>query len=319
MKLTMIPCEGFKKAKNLIVTSKYYIALSGQRVTFMNHSFETVKVLEKFSYAYNGYVSPDEKYLLLVPTNSKHFYLISLETFETIARVQIKNGMETFEGRGCWSLDGRHMIVLVQHPNTFAFEVRFYDVNEPMFYTIADIPATKFFMADIIRVPEHNAYYILAKPRQYDRTNLPPLDNVLLKYGEDGYKVVVIEGQNDVPISFDYNPKTDRFTVCTSRCTFTCASDGKNVSVIDTGHENYSEPTLFSPVTYIVKHIVASKNGKYVFMASTSGFDIFDKKTGKVLLFKEYEFGATHITEIEENLIAVAFFHGSMRLFKIEE
>ena len=89
MKLIQIPCEGIKKAKNIIITSKYYIALSGQRVTFMNHSFEIVKILEKFSYAYNGYVSPDEKYLLLVPTNSKHFYLISLETLEIVERVQI--------------------------------------------------------------------------------------------------------------------------------------------------------------------------------------------------------------------------------------
>lgn len=319
MKLIQIPCEGIKKAKKLLISKEYYIALSGQRVTFMDHSFNIIKVLEKFSYAYDGYVSPDEKYLLLVPTNSKHFYLISLETLDVIKRVQIKNGMETREGRGCWSLDGRYMLLLVQHPNTFAFEVRFYDVNDPTFYTIADIPATKFFMADIMRVPEHNAYYILAKPRQFDCMNIPPLDNVLLKCVEDGYEVVTIDGHNEVPISLDYNPKTDRFTVCTTRCTFTCASDGKNVSVIDTGHENYSEPTLFSPVTYIVKHIVVSKNGKYIFMASTSGFDIFDKKTGEVLLFKEYVFGATRITELEENLIAVALFHGSMRIFRIEE
>ncbi len=319
MKLTQIPCEGLKKAKNLLVTEKYYIALSGQRVTFMDHSFNIIKTLEKFSYAYDGYVSPDEKYLLLVPTNSKHFYLISLETFETIARVQIKNGMETHEGCGCWSLDGRHMIILVNNPMSFANEVRFYDVNDPTFYTIADIPATKFFMADILSVPEHNAYYILAIPRHTDKTNQHPINISLIQWTDDGYKVIEIEGQDEPPCKLQYNVKTNRFTIITTRNVFTCSSDGKDVSVVDIEREKIIDEPLFGADTYFVRHLTASKNGKYVFLSSSYGFDIFDKKTGEVLLYKEYEFGATHITEIEKNLIAVAFFHGSMKLFRIED
>ncbi len=319
MKLTQIPCEGIKKAKKLLITKEYYIALSGQRVTFMDHSFNIIKVLEKFSYAYDGYVSPDEKYLLLVPTNSKHFYLISLETLDVIKRVQIKNGMETHEGRGCWSLDGRYMTLLVRNPHTFAAEVRLYDVNNPSFYTIADISATGFHMWNILTVPEHNAYYILATSRRNEWTNSPDPNIVLIKCTDAGQDVIEIEGQTELPYYLEHNPKTDRFTVCTLKNIFTCAADGKNVSVIDTGNENFFGATPFALIPYVVKHIVASKNGKWVFMASTSGFDIFDKKTGEVLLYKEYEFGATRITEIEENLIAVAFYHGSMRLFRIEE
>ena len=319
MKLIQIPCEGIKKAKNIIITSKYYIALSGQRVTFMNHSFEIVKILEKFSYAYNGYVSPDEKYLLLVPTNSKHFYLISLETLEIIERVQIKNRFVTNEGCGCWSPDGRYMILLTRNPYTFASEVRLYDVNDPTFYTVADISATGFHMWNILTVPEHNAYYILATSRKHEWTNLPESNIILIKCTDSGQEIIEIEGRKELPYSLEHNPKTDRFTVCTLSNVFTCTSDGKNVSVVDTGNENYFGQTPFALIPYTVKHIAASKNGKWVFLASTSGFDIFDKKTGEVLLYKEYEFGATRITEIEENLIAVAFYHGSMRLFRIEE
>lgn len=319
MKLTRIPCEGLNKAKNILITKKYYIALSGQRVVFMDHSFEIVKILEKFSYAYDGYVSPDEKHLLLVPTNSKHFFLISLETLEMIERVQIKNRFETNEGRGCWSVDGQYMILLIRNPHTFAEEIRLYDINNPSFYTIADFPATTFLMTDILTVPEHNAYYILGTGRMRGWPNEPLEGLFLIKCCEGKSEVIVVEGQKETPFRFEYNAKTDRFTISTLSNIFTCTSDGKNVSVVDTGNENYFGQTPFALIPYTVKHIVASKNGKYVFMSSTSGFDIFDKKTGEVLLFKEYEFGATHITEIEENLIAVAFYHGSMRLFRIEE
>ncbi len=319
MKLTQIPCEGIKKAKNILITQKYYIALSGQRVTFMNHSFETVKILEKFSYAYNGYVSPDEKYLLLIPTNSKHFYLVSLETLEIVERIQLKNKMITQEGCGCWSPDGRYMILIVRNPDTTAYEVRLYDLNNPTFYTIADLTATGFHMWNILTVPEHNAYYVLATSRRNEWTNSPDKSIALIKCTDGGHEIIEIEEQNQLPYFLEHNPRTDRFTVYTFDNVFTCGSDGKNVSVIDTGHENFFGLTPFALFPYTVKHIVASKNGKWVFMASTSGFDIFDKKTGEVILYKEYEYGATRIVEIEENLIAIAFYHGSMRLFRIEE
>ena len=319
MKLNQIPCEGIKKAKKLLITKEYYIALSGQRVTFMDHSFNIIKVLEKFSYAYDGYVSPDEKYLLLVPTNSKHFFLISLETLEIIERVQIKNRFETNEGHGCWSVDGRYMILLIRNSHTTASEVRLYDVNNPSFYTIADITATGFHMWNILTVPEHNAYYILATSRRNEWTNSPDRSIALIKCTDGGQEIIEIEGQNQLPHYLEHNQRTDRFTVYTFGNVFTCGSDGKNVSVIDTGHENFFGLTPFALFPYAVKHIVASKNGKWVFMASTSGIDVFDKKTGEVILYKEYQYGATQITEIEENLIAVAFYHGSMRLFRIEE
>ena len=136
----------------------------------------------------------------------------------------------------------------------------------------------------------------------------------LIKYIENRREIIEIKDQREIPFSFEYNRHTDRFTVCTLKKPFTCSPDGGDASVIDVDGE-----TVVAGFPYIVKQVTVSKNGKWVFMASTSGFDIFDKKTGEVLLYKEYEFGATHITEIEENLIAVAFFHGSMRLFKIEE
>ncbi len=313
MKLTQIPCEGLKKAKNILITKEYYIALSGQRVTFMNHSFEIVKVLEKFTHSYNGSVSPDGKYLLVV-SNSPIFYLISLETLDLIEKVRIKGGVETIEGRGCWSPDGQRIVIPLKEENFWTYTVRHYNVHEPTSYTDIEFPARAFHIYDIASVPEHNAYYLLVKNRKDGWTDLPSTAMCLIKFIENSCEVIEIKDQREIPFSFEYNIKTDRFTVCTLKKPFTCSPDGFDVSVIDIDGE-----TVLAGFPYFVKHIAASKNGKWVFMASTSGFDIFDKKTGEVLLYKEYEYGATHITEIEENLIAVAFYHGSMRLFRIEE
>lgn len=313
MKLTRIPCEGVQKAKKLLLTKKYYIALSGQRVTFMNHSFEIVKVLEKFTHSYNGSISPDGKYLLVI-SNSPMFYLISLETLELIDKVRIKGGVETIEGRGCWSPDGQHIVIPLKEEKYWTYSVRLYNVNKPKSYTDIGFPARAFHIYDIASVVEHNAYYLLVKNRRDGWTDLPSTAMCLIKYIENRREIIEIKDQREIPFSFEYNRHTDRFTVCTLKKPFTCSPDGGDASVIDVDGE-----TVVAGFPYIVKQVTVSKNGKWVFMASTSGFDIFDKKTGEVLLYKEYEFGATHITEIEENLIAVAFCHGSMRLFKIEE
>lgn len=313
MKLTSIHCEGIKKAKKLICTEDYYITLSGRRVTFMDKEMKIVKVLDKFIYAYNGSVCPDGKYLLVI-SNSPIFYLISLETLELAAKVRVKGGVELIEGRGCWSPDGRYIVLPVKEEKMWTYAVRLYDVNAPTSYTDTGFPARAFHIYDILSVPEHESYYILVKNRKNEWTDLPPTAMCLIKCKGESREIIEIKDRLDIPCSFEYNAKTDRFTVCTLKNPFTCAPDGGNASMIDIDGE-----TVVAGYPYIVKHIVASKNGKYVFMSSTSGFDIFDKKTGEVIFFKEFEFGATHITEIEENLIAVALFHGSMRLYRIEE
>lgn len=310
MKLVQIKCDHLRKAKKVIASDEYLFVLTGQSVVILKKDMEYVKTITGFRYTYNGHVSPDGKQLLLI-SNEPVFYIISIETLEMTARCRLKGNVEGIEGQGCWSLDGKSVLLIVMNKKNYNYFLRSYPIdnlNEFSDYS----PVNNFRFVSILSVPHKESIYILGNKLMCDYTDL-----VLLQLKNNEISENKIEGTRRLtPMTMEYNQRADRFVVYTIENAFTCDLLGKNVRMIDTGIPK-SEVTMFS-MPLIIKHILESKDRKYLFMASTGGLDIFDKSTGELLYSKDISFGAENVFELKENMIIVGMYGGSSRLYEIK-
>ena len=321
MRVISVPCSYLKNCKKLICANQYVIVLTGRSVLILSREMELLKQIDGFQYLYDGQLSPDGTKLLLISTGA-NFYMLSMDTLELLWKARVKEGKYcNLEGKGVWTLDGSRFFFIVLDQKTFQYKIRSYNALDPNdFYDETSLSETHR-IHEILAIHSLNSYVLLGQDRFDEQFNLPSRPLKLFIYQAGICQEFVLNSQTGIPFGMNYDENLGKLIIYTDKGTFSCNLQGEDIRKISL--ENTDGNNSANPFSYYgfsqIKQIAMSQNGRYVFIASSYGFDICDKESGGVIFSKEYGFGAENFTEIQENLIVVCRYTGTASLYKIQE
>ena len=318
MKLIPLTCAYLKQAKRAIISNQYLFLLTGKSIIILNKKWEYIKTIEGLKYAYNGVLSPDETKLLVI-SNEPVCYIISLDTLDMVNQCRMRGSVVGIEGQGAWSLDSQSVKIITMNKQNTIFSIRTYFVADTHTFEEDVSLGNLFQLYAIVTTPSEKSTFVLARRRMTSMTATQPHSLSLLRYDEGGVGCFEIEKQTGTPLSMEYNERMKRFVIYTTENSFTCDLEGKNIREIDTGTPPPKNSQMLFSMPFIIKQIVESINGRYLYVASTGGIDIFNYETGELIYHKSFSYGLEGITEIEDSCLIVNLYGGSSKLYKIQE
>jgi hypothetical protein len=328
MKLERIKCKPLERAKALCVSHSYIIGCTGQKAAIMDRQLNLIHTVVGLEYVYSAEVSPDETKLLLI-SNGNKFYVVDLHTFEK-TRITVKAPYnQNLEGQGCWSFDGKSIWIPVQR--CINSTLRRYCVHD--FRKYQDYLADKYCLIAISKIDSNNTYFLIGYNREEnDRTYFIYFDGT--EFREIPLETAVSAIMPPVTIDMESGVVTIASIAGCQQFTL----EGKAVSTIS--HPDPKDKVLhFSDVfmslfdgdaekqthikelsaslglenitaaDYITKHR-SSSCGKYVYLASESGFYLIDASTGNLLASVPEKYGVQNFEELAPGLIAIATWSG---------
>lgn len=337
MKLKRVKCKPLERAKNLCVSQSYIVGCTGQKAAIMDKQLNLIHTVEGLEYVYSADISPDETKLLLI-SNSNKFYIVDLHTFEK-TRITVKTPYNhNLEGRGCWSFDGKSVWIVVQRSTGYINStLRRYCVDD--FNKYEDLLADKYYLNGISRIDTNNTYFLTGYNRQENnRTYFIYFDGTAFR---------------EFPLETSVNMIAPTATVDMEIGVVTLSSivgcrqftlDGKTVNAIS--HPSPKDKTLHASDVFMhlfdgdakkqnrLKEISASLGlenisapdyitkrdtsscGKYIYLASESGFYLINEKTGDILASVPEEYGVQNFEELAPGFIATATWTG-VKLYKL--
>ena len=183
-----------RNSEGLTSSSKYVVSFTGRRAIIIDHDLNLIAEVNKLHYVYKGQISPDEKYLLLI-SNGNIFYLYSLETFELIRKVTLLGTYSgNLEGRGCFSHDGKHFMLILSNEKRFVSTLRVYNVDNLDEYK--DYLDNEYLIHSIIPVKSCKKYAIVASPEYEARCNGQEY-NLLIWFDGERFEKHIISGKDD--------------------------------------------------------------------------------------------------------------------------
>jgi hypothetical protein len=331
MKLERIKCKPLERAKNLFVSQSYIIGCTGQKAAIMDKQLNLIHTVEGLEYVYSAEVSPDETKVLLI-SNGNWFYIVDMHTFEK-TRITVKAPYNhNLEGRGCWSFDGKAVGIPVQRSLGYLNStLRRYCVQDFTIYE--DHLADKYYLDGISRIDTNNTYFLTGFNRQEnDRAYFIYFDGAAFR---------------EVPLEPSMNMIAPTATVDMEKGVVTLSSitgcrqftlDGKMVNTIS--HPSPKGKTLHASDVFMhlfdgntekqkhlkevsaslgLEHISApdyitkyelSSCGKYIYLASESGFYLIDASTGDILASVPEKYGVQNFEELAQGAIAIGTWSG---------
>lgn len=337
MKLQSVKCKALSRIKDIALSDSYVIGCSGKRAVILDHRLELLDTVEQLDYVYSARMSPDEQKLLLISTGNR-FYLRDIAARQTTPVTVKAPYNHNLEGRGCWSFDGTALYIPVTHSQTLHSALRRYAADAPNQYE--DFLAGEYQLIDIQRLDRRQIYVLIGK-RMSDR-------NVCFIYYDGSTFTAYPLADTGTTVVFSSYPdeSTGNITLFTSRgyCTYT--AEGTLLQVH--GHP-YAVPTEVSfsevfethfgadspemehirriceagglehvPVPDRIQQIEPSPDGRYIYLASQSGFYLMDAGSRALLARVPEEYGVQKITQLAPDLLALTTWHG-VRLYRIVE
>ncbi len=337
MKLKQIKCQHFARAKTVFVFPSYIVACTGQKAVLLDRQYNLIHAFENLDYVYSADISPDESKLLLV-SNGNKFYIADLSTFE-VKRHTVRAPMNyNIQGCGCWSFDSQFVYICVASSNsTICSTLRRFNASDLTDYT--DFIPGKYLFQHILRLEENKNYFLMGANRQDGSRHY-----FIYFDGSTSLEIPLEEDALGCYLQFD-----EKNGVVTIAATDACrqytklgklirkfehpAPVQKNRTFSDVftplfaGNEEFEEKVHDITAAFgldriafkdDIKQYTVSSCGKYLYMASASGFYVLNKDGNKVLASVSEKFGATNFTELEPGLIAVANM-STVKLYKICE
>ena len=183
-----------RNSQRIISSNKYVISLTGKRAVIMDRSLNFITELDKLYYVYNGQISPNEKTLLLI-SSGNIFYLYSLETFELMHKVTLRGTCSgNLEGRGCFSHDGKHIILILDNEKECISTLRVYNVDNLDEYK--DYLENEYLLYRIIPVKSCMKYAIVGSPGYEERCKGQNY-NVLIWFDGQHVENHILPGKDD--------------------------------------------------------------------------------------------------------------------------
>ena len=315
------------KAHNLAVSEHYIVGFCSSKVVVLTKDFKPLKVISGLKHADGGIISPDEKYLLIFTTSTKAL-LYSLETFEKISEARNKGIVESFSvGCGCWTLDGDAFYFHGRKDcNSILRKVQIVNgiCQKPQKTPIED---GEYLISGITAVPSLGKYLLLGFHRK-------EMKSYIIWMNDDGYDRYPLEYEDNLIFGFDYDEITGNIFVC-GMGDFCCDRFGRRTKGIDvkTIENNLlvlpskkSKEILMTKALKIINRetffdsvckTMLSNDGKYMYVATLSGFYVYDIDTMTEGARVEYAFGMRNIVRLRDDLVAVVGTY-EIEFFKIE-
>lgn len=319
MKAVTIPNEHLKNAKQFITTKSYLIALTGTNVLVLTHKMELVKKIEGFRNAYDGFLSPDETRLLILSTKMM-FWMLSLESLEILWKSKLKEPRLVFaEGVGAWSIDGTRFYLIVQNIEKMKHWIRCYQADDPSNYLDKTLWKTPRLIYSMVRISTEASYAFLSQDlMEYFQDS--PERALILTVWKEGQLTEQKLSSKEIPMKMEYQANMGKLVIYTTIGAFSCNLDGSKERDILLGDESEAgQGGGLLKAENAIRQIARSGNGKYVFVASEIGFEIFDFKSGESLFFREYGWGVDNFTEIAPNVVGVCKYGGGATVFQIQD
>lgn len=299
MKLERIKCKHLSRAWDITVSRNYLAACTGRRAVILNREPELLHTVEGLDYVYSAVFSPDETKLLLIANGNK-FYILDMAS-KQLDKLTLRAPYNyNLEGRGCWSFDGGHLLIPVQHSGSLNSTLRVYRADD--LTKFEDFLPQRYNLTGIRRLEKRKTYLLIAQDRTDDRRYLLFFD------GESVTARVLEDSGNMVVFGCDVDEGAQIVTLYTNPQCRRYRFDGSLAEVV---------PPPLAPDDPIQKYTL-SPCGKYRFFGTKKGFTLTDAKTGGILAHIPEEYGVQNVTPIAPDIIALSTWSG-VKLYRMTE
>lgn len=337
MILKELKYDFLRYAKGFCFSENYSIFCTGARTFICDRQLNILYTVEKLSYVYHAYISPDEETLLLV-SNSNIFYLVGLKDF-SLKKYTIRDKYnDNLEGRGCWSFDGNSLLFDVNNRKTNNSALRRYDLSCDMSYE--DMLAEKYRLVSITPIKELNKYLLIGQDRQKPENDDTDRWSMIWFDGSsfEEYPIKHAEECRGVIVHAEYEHATNTVILYGIRKTFRCDRQGRIIEEIsspsmENGKISFSSAVSLGPgaakevgdpLTNLsalseteslqwgdrINKICISSDGKKYYVGTNLGLYVVDAKTREPLKKEAIDYGVHDIAEISPGTIAVSTWTG---------
>lgn len=290
-------------SKNVTITSKYIILYKGASLAIYDYNFVLQKNIHNLRYVYNGYVSPDEKKLLLV-SNTNRYYIFSLEDFSLIVSSSIKKPYNGgIEGVACWVNNDSFMLP-VQNPTSMLSTLRKIGCVSP--FSFDDFLLNEFWVRYITFIEHNNKCLILGLNRQDHVWNIIWMDQ---------------HGKCTIHKILDFDEAIFNVFVSHNTETLVLTGESKQYSC-----DFYGNPTniwgdylaeLNITHDFMTCFQVSQKNASIAYLGTTGSLIVYDLKERRAIRLYRMEFGARAINEFGNFLFVSS--HNGIHLISLCE
>ena len=336
MKLERIKCKHFVHAQNIHLSPSYLVGCTGKRAVILDRAYELVQNIDGLDYVYEADFTQNEQEILLISTGNK-FYVADMKTGNK-QRVTVKapyNG--DLEGRGCWSHDDQSVLMLVGNSKNMRSALRIYQKNDLTKYE--DFLAGQYQLYGIHRLEDGKTYLIIAGDDE---------GNHFIYYdGAEFTPYPLSDTEDQIVFNSEVDPQTGVVTIYSIEACYRYTPDGKLIKTIPHPSAKDEEIPLsieVSPAVMEIPGITEALNqlfdelgvedmnsagsedmvhkygrsdcGRYLCMASESGFYVMDAETSEILAEVSEEYGVRNFEWVADDVVALATW-GGVKLYRL--
>ena len=336
MKLERIKCKHFVHAQNIHLSPSYLVGCTGKRAVILDRAYELVQNIDGLDYVYEADFTQNEQEILLISTGNK-FYVADMKTGNK-QRVTVKapyNG--DLEGRGCWSHDDQSVLMLVGNSKNMRSALRIYQKNDLTKYE--DFLAGQYQLYGIHRLEDGKTYLIIGGDDD---------GNHFIYYdGAEFTSYLLADTEDQIVFNSEVDPQTGVVTIYSIEACYRYTPDGKLIKTIPHPSAKDEENPLSIAVSPAVAEIPGitealnklfdelgvedmnsvesgdmvhkygqSECGRYLCMASESGFYVMDAETSEILAEVPEEYGVQNFEWVADDVVALATWDG-VKLYRL--
>jgi len=283
----------FRYAKNVTVSSKHIILYRGTSVVIYDRQFIYQKKITNLKYVYKGYVSPDEKILLLVSSTNR-VYIVSLENFTLLNTYTVAKPYNyNLEGLACWYTENSFLLP-VQNSITHLSAVRkiCYKPN----IVFEDFLSDKFWIVYVTFVECNNQYLFIGLDRNNNCWNLIWMNK------QNKFIIHKVLGFNEAIFDIQIICNTENIVLTGESKMHCCDFDG-----------NPSMLSQVVPVNFLKKFgfpcffKLSQKNTDFAYVGTLDALIVWSLSKRSAIKICSIEFGARNIEELDDLLLVSTF------------
>lgn len=331
MQLEKIKCKPLERAKDIHISESYIVGCTGQKAAILDKQLNLLHTVEGLEYVYSAEVSPDETKLLLI-SNGNKFYIVDMQTFEK-SRVTVRAPYNyNLEGKGCWSFDGKSVWISVQRQTCYINStLRRYPLED--FSKYEDYLADQYVLNNILRLDHYGTYLLTGYNRKENHKNyliyfdgttfrefplettgamLAPTVTADMEKGIvtvasfTGCKQFTLDGMATETIS--HPDPHDRKLRASDLLHALFEGDVQAQNEMKALSESLGLENIPAPDS--INKYEKSSCGKYIYLASQSGFYLLDADTAELLGSVPVEYGVQNVVELAPGMIGLATWSG---------
>lgn len=321
-----------KNVKNWIHSDKFLVSFTGKRASIFDKNLKLLYTITDLSYVYHGCISDDESRLLLV-SNSNHFYVFSLETFELLQKYSLKGRFNyNIEGNGAWNFDNETFLIIATDKFSLCSCVMLFSPNN--ITPLKQIEFKNHYFTKILRLNHLKKHLLIGTDHlQYHQNCFVFLQNEkTVEY--------ILEDFDDLIIDAEYNNFLDKYIIYGSENSMICNEKGKLIKQIEIRNIIGNTSTFLSnwlnefglndeqkyEMLQLTLNLIGSNNDVYeninkllwsktfnlVFGATSERFIIYDINDKEIVFSKKVPFGVYDLVEINNNKIMLQTWNGTI-------